>query len=252
MRHWYDRFKAAGIHLGISVVIAALAAALVFYVWYPSPYGQLSGGRELFLILISVDVILGPLITFSIFNRAKPVRELRRDLAVVALIQLSALSYGLWTVFVARPVHLVFEIDRFRVVHAIEVPEELLNRTPQGIEALPLTGPTTVAVRQFRDSKEGTDATLAALQGIALGARPDLWQTYAAGRAAVLKAAHPVTQLKTRFAARAGEIDVVLREAGRQAETTAYLPLVGRKTFWTAFIDPVSAEVVAFMPLDSF
>ena len=142
MRHWHDRFKAAGIHLVISLVIAALAAALVFYVWYPSPYGQLSGGRELFLILISVDVILGPLITLFIFNRAKPLRELRRDLAVVALIQLSALGYGMWTVFVARPVHLVFEVDRFRVVHAIDVPAELLDPTPAGIDALPITGPT--------------------------------------------------------------------------------------------------------------
>lgn len=39
MAHWKDRFKAAGIHLGISFGIAALAAALVFLVWYPYPYG---------------------------------------------------------------------------------------------------------------------------------------------------------------------------------------------------------------------
>lgn len=252
MRNWHDRFKAAGIHLAISLVIAALAAALVFYAWYPPPYGQLSGGRELFLILISVDVILGPLITFFIFNRAKPVRELRRDLAVVALIQLLALGYGMWTVFVARPVHLVFEVDRFRVVHAIDVPAELLDRTPAGIDALPITGPTLLAVRQFRDSKEAADATLAALQGIALGARPDLWQNYAASRATVLAAARPVSQLRTRFADRIGEIDAVLQSAGRKSDTTAYLPLVGRRMFWTALIDPVTADVVAFIPLDSF
>ena len=47
MAYWKNRFKAAGIHLGISLVIAALAATLVFVVWYPYPYGELSGGREL-------------------------------------------------------------------------------------------------------------------------------------------------------------------------------------------------------------
>jgi len=62
-----------------------------------------------------VDVILGPLITLTVFNRSKPRSELVRDLTVVGLIQLAALGYGLWTVFVARPVHLVFEYDRFRV-----------------------------------------------------------------------------------------------------------------------------------------
>src|SRR6478609_8700249 len=105
MHDWKVRFKASAIHLGISLAIAVLAAMLVFGIWYPYPYRELSGGRELFLLLVSVDVILGPLITLAIFNRAKPRKELRRDLAVVGLIQLAALGYGLWTVFVARPVH---------------------------------------------------------------------------------------------------------------------------------------------------
>ena len=69
------------------------------------PYREISGGRELFLILMAVDVILGPLMTLTIFNRAKPWPELRRDLAIVVLIQLAALVYlpmigrkSFWTV----------------------------------------------------------------------------------------------------------------------------------------------------------
>ncbi|MBC7470965.1 MAG: pilus assembly protein [Ramlibacter sp.] len=252
MSYWKDRFKAAGIHLAISVCIAALAAALVFAVWYPYPYREISGGRELFLILIGVDVILGPSITLAIFNRAKPSRELRRDLMIVGLIQLAALGYGLQTLFVARPVHLVFELDRFRVVHAVDVPSDLMGKVPAGIDALPLSGPTPLSLRRFTDRREEQDATLAALQGISLSSRPDLWQTYDAGREQILAAAKPADQLKSRFAARAGEIDAALARAGRQAATTAYLPLVGRKSFWTAFVDPVTADVVGFMPLDSF
>ena len=252
MSHWKVRVKAAAIHLGISVALACLAAMVVFGVWYPYPYREISGGRELFLILVTVDVILGPLITLTIFNLAKPRKELRRDLTIVGSIQLLALAYGLWTVFVARPVHLVFEIDRFRVVHAIDVPSDLMDRVPAGMDPLPLGGPTMLAVRPFRDSKEEADATMVALQGIALGARPDLWQPYAAARAQVLQAAKPATQLKSRFAAQAAQIDAVLQRAGRQASNTAYLPLASRKAFWTAFIDPVTADVVAYMPLDSF
>jgi hypothetical protein len=141
MGSWNDRFKAAGIHLCISIVIALLAAALVFYFWYPYPYREISGGRELFMILITVDVILGPSITLAIFNRAKPRRELRRDLAIVGLIQLAALGYGLWTVFIARPVHLVFEIDRFRVVHAVDVPSDLMDKVRPGSMRCPCSGP---------------------------------------------------------------------------------------------------------------
>ena len=100
---WRDRLRAAGIHLGLSALVAAMAALLVFALWYPYPYREISGGRSLFLLVITVDVVLGPLLTFAIFDRAKPRRRLRRDLAVVALLQLAGLAYGLWTVNLARP-----------------------------------------------------------------------------------------------------------------------------------------------------
>ena len=249
---WGDRLKASGIHFGLSLVVAALAALLVFGIWYPYPYSEISGGRELFLLVITVDVILGPLITLAVFNRKKPPAELRRDLAVVVLLQLAALGYGLWTVYVARPVHMVFEIDRFRVVHVIDVPEEMLAKTPSGIDAMPVTGPTTLSLRPFKNSTEGMDATMAALQGVNLGSRPDLWQTYAAGKADVLKAAKPAALLKTRFANQSSDVDAVLAKVNRTAQNTVYVPMAGRKSFWTVFLDPATAEVVAYMPLDSF
>ncbi len=249
---WRDRLRASAIHLGISLCIAALAALLVFGVWYPYPYREISGGRELFLIVVAVDVILGPLITLAVFNRKKPWTELRVDLALVALIQLSALAYGLWTVAVARPVHMVFEIDRFRVIHAIDVDPETLNRAPASLNAMPWTGPTLLSTRGFKDSKESMDATMAALQGVNIGARPDFWQPYAAGLADVLKVAKPVDLLKTRFPKRAAEIDTLLQSASKTPQSLLYVPLAGRKDFWTVFVDPITAEVVATMPLDSF
>ena len=151
---WRQRLRAAAVHLGLSALVALLAAVLVFFLWYPYPYRVISGGRELFQLVVGVDVIVGPLITFAIFDRAKPRTELRRDLAIVGILQLAALGYGLWTVEFARPVHLAFEIDRFRVVHRVDIPSELENRVPPGIAFAPLTGPTLVAVRPFRDEQE--------------------------------------------------------------------------------------------------
>ena len=249
---WRDRIQASAMHLAISLAIAALSALLVFGVWYPYPYREISGGRELFLLLVTVDVILGPLITLTVFNRAKPWTELRRDLVVVAAVQLAALGYGLWTVSVARPVHLVFEIDRFRIVHAIDIVPELLDRTPAGVQALPLTGPTLLAVRDFKDNQEQADMTLAALQGISLGARPDLWQPYALAVPKILKAAKPVSALKQRFPNQVERIAAVAQTAGRDAQSLLFLPMNARKSFWTVFLDPVTADVVGFLPLDSF
>lgn len=252
MSKWKSRLRAAGIHLCLSLVVATLAAALVFGLWYPYPYREISGGRELFTLVVAVDVILGPLITLAIFDVGKPLKELRLDLAVVALIQLAGLGYGLWTVSLARPAHLVFEIDRFRVVHAAEIPEDLLDKVQAGVDALPLSGPTLLAVRPFKDNKEKFDATMIALQGVPLSARPDLWQPYEEATAAVLKAGKPVADLKRRFPARSAELDALLARLGRAPGATLWLPMAGRKVFWTVLVDATTAQVVGYLPLDSF
>lgn len=248
---WRDRFKAFGIHLTISLLIAALAALLVFFVWYPYPYREISGGRELFAILVTIDVILGPMLTLSIFDRNKSRRALVFDFAVIGLAQLLALGYGLFTVFAARPVHLVFEYDRFRVVHAIDVPREMLPKTPAGIEALPLTGPTVLSVRRVTN-EEKADVGMQELAGLPVSARPDFWQPYGKARSEVLQQSKPVSELKARFAAKASLIDQGIKASGRPIEKLRYLPLAGRKEFWTALIDPDDGKMLAAIALDPY
>lgn len=250
---WRSRARAFAIHLALSAVVAGVAGVLVFALWYPYPYREISGGAELFRLVVAVDVVLGPLITFAIFNRAKPRAELRRDLAVVGLLQLAGLAYGLWTVQLARPVHMVFEYDRFRVVHQVEIPQELEHRAPAGMAVAPLAGPTLLSLRPFRDGKEEMEATLAALGGVHLSARPDLWQAYEEGRPRILAAARPVVLLKSRFPAQAPEIDRVIREGGGDPAQTAFLPVIARKAdAWTVLLDAKTARVLGYLPLDSF
>lgn len=252
MSHWKLRARAALIHLGVSLAVAALAAAVVFGVWYPYPYRDLSGGRELFVLLVSVDVILGPLITLVVFDRRKPRRELVRDMLLVALIQLSALGYGLWTVSVARPVWLVFEYNRFRVVHAIDVPPELLHQAPVDLQSLPWSGPQLLSLRPFKSQDEYFDATMAALKGFALAAQPGLWQSYEQGRPGVLEVARPLSALQARFESHAADMAQRARQAGRQENQVVWVPMLGRKTFWTVLLDAQSGQVLDFMALDSF
>jgi hypothetical protein len=249
---WAPRLQASGLHLLLSLGVAALAATLVFAIWYPYPYRVISGGQELFLILVTVDVLLGPLITLSVFNLSKPRRTLKKDLMVVGLLQVAALAYGLWTMSLARPVHLVFEIDRFRVVHAVDVPLDELAQADPRIQTLPLMGPSLLAMRSFKSENEKMEATMMALQGIALGARPAMWQPYGEGVTSVLQVAQPLRVLKAKFPDRQAQIDAVVGKTGRPADALLYVPMVGRDTFWTVLIDPISAQVLAFLPLDPF
>ncbi|PJI95598.1 hypothetical protein CLU85_0311 [Acidovorax sp. 69] len=252
MQNWKGRLRAGSIHLGISLCIAALAAALVFGLWYPYPYREISGGRSLFMLVAGVDVIMGPLITLIIFNRAKPRRELVMDFTVVGLLQVAALSYGLWTVFVARPVHLVFEYSRMSVVHAIDIDTDLLAKAPAALQKLPVTGPTTIALRPFKDAAEEFDATMAAIGGPSLSARSDLWQPYANSTTDILKESKPASDLLTRFASQTVLIDRTIENTGKPVAQLRYLPLVGRDNAWTVLLDATTAEPLGFLPIDPF
>ena len=252
MTHLKERLRASAIHLTISLAIASLAALLVFGLWYPYPYREISGGRELFLLVIAVDVVMGPLITLIIFNRSKSHRHLVMDFSAVALLQLAALSYGLFTVFIARPVHLVFEFHRMAVVHAVDVGPEQLSQAPAGLRKLPLTGPTLLSLRDFKSADEQVTSMLQATQGLAQAAQPELWQTYEAGRADILKEARPVAQLKSRFPNQSALIDRVVSKSGLGADKLGYLPMLGRKHAWTVLIDSANAQPVGYLPIDSF
>lgn len=249
---WKIRMRATAVHLVASLLVCLLAATLVFWVWYPYPYNKLSGGTDLFALVTVVDVLLGPLLTLVIFNSAKPRKELHRDVTCVVIVQFAALIYGLWTVAVARPVYLVFEIDRFRVVHAIDVPSELLARAPAGLNVLPLFNRELLAVRPFSSAAESFDFTVAAFQGVDLAVRPDLWQPYVDAANRVRQAGKTVSALRERFPEHGKMIDDSILASGRLTDSLISLPVVGRHIFWTALLDKESLKVVGFIPLDSF
>lgn len=249
---WAFRLRRAGVHLALSLVLVGALAAAIFLVWYPEPYRSLSGGLHLFTLLVVVDIALGPCATLVVSNPTKPLREWRTDMAVIILVQLLALAYGAWTVFQARPVYLAFEIDRFRAIHAVDIPRSLLHKAPPGMESLPLTGPKRVAVRAFRDEQERIDATFAALSGVHLGARPDLWMPYEAAVQTVLASAEPVSTLIGRRPRHQPLIQSALAAAGLTPEQVVFLPLVVRHEFWTVLINRQNAEPVAYLPVDPY
>ena len=48
---WREKFRAFGIHFATTLIVALLAAALIFLVWYPAPFGTMVGGLKLFMLV---------------------------------------------------------------------------------------------------------------------------------------------------------------------------------------------------------
>jgi hypothetical protein len=108
------KLKASGIHLGLSLVIFFVLVYQIYYVWYPVPYFSVDGGWQGIRLIAAVDLVLGPLITFLIFDLRKSRRAIVFDLVVIAVVQISALIYGISTTYQQRPVAIVL-IDQFMV-----------------------------------------------------------------------------------------------------------------------------------------
>ncbi len=245
-----SRGRAAGLHLLISLAVAGLAAVLVFGLWYPGPYRQLAGGQALFFLVTGVDVVIGPLLTFAIFDRVKSWKHLRRDLAVIGLLQIAALVYGLNTVYIARPVAMVFEVDRFRLVIANDVYTVELPKAPPEYRELPLTGPWLLAARTPTAGAERNDALFKGVEGTDVGLRPLFWQSYDLSRAAVLKRARPAGQLLLHYAAQAADLRQRLLDMHAEEATAVFLPVVARSDF-VVILDK-TGSVLGYLPLDGF
>lgn len=99
-----SKATATGIHVSISAVIFIVILYYIVVLWYPGHYFSTDGGWQGVRLMLFVDVILGPLLTFLIFNPAKSRREIVFDLSTIALVQVIALVWGLYAVNSQRPV----------------------------------------------------------------------------------------------------------------------------------------------------
>jgi hypothetical protein len=243
------KLRASLAHLLLSAVIAALVAWLVFGLWYPEHFREASGGADLFRIVLGVDVVLGPALTFVVFDRRKPRRELARDLGVVALLQLGGLFYGLHTVEQARPAVIALERDRLRVVRSIDLTPDELERAPAGLESLRWSGPILVATRQPNEQQK-LDAIEKALAGKDIGARPEFWLPPGDVAAAWAAAARPIVDLRAKARERGPIVDAALAQTGRPEATLGYLPVLARRDDTVVFVDKGSGLVVGHALVD--
>ena len=246
--------RAFAVHLLFSLVLAALAAWLVLQIWFPYPHRYLAGGMHLFWIMVGVDVVCGPLLTAVLFNPEKSRRELSLDLSLVALVQLCALGYGLYSITLARPVVQAFEADRFVVVSANEVDKAQLPMAPQGMQALSWAGPRLTGTRQPINGDETLKSIEMSLQGLEPSARPGWWQPYEKSIYEVQKHMKPLATLRTVRKADAQQaIDKAVQASGLPIDKLFYLPLVSKKNLdsWIALLD-ANAKIVGYASVGGF
>jgi hypothetical protein len=244
------RLKAASIHFGASLGIALLASLLVFLIWFPPPFSALAGGSSLFLILVGVDVVMGPALTLVVASPSKPKRELARDMVVIIALQAAAFGYGVYTMALARPALLVFEVDRLRVLSANDFDDSALALAPAGLRRLSWTGPKKIAVIKPSDPTELLQSLSEGLAGVPLAARPKYWRTYESQATALWQRAKPAAALAARYPQLQPKLAEWRSSEGLPIEALRFLPVQARQGVAVALFVEKDARILGFLPVD--
>lgn len=242
------RWKASLIHLSISAIIATAVLALMLLVWYPYPLFSAVGGQQVLLILLGVDMTLGPLITLIIFNIKKSRRALTFDLSVIATLQVAALIYGMSVVAQVRPVFVVFSKDSFDLVTANMLSnEDLAKARYPDYRTLPLTGPVYVYTEMPSDIKERNEVTLSAFSGKDLPQFPQYYMPYTEHMAAAGQAARSIADMKKYNPDQTTEIDDAVRNSGRPETDIGFVPLRAKYQDQAVLVGKNDGEVLAVL-----
>lgn len=245
-----SRWKASALHLGISLLVVLSLGTLLALTWYPPAYVRAVGGLNLIAILAAVDATLGPLLTLVVWNVRKP--SLRLDMAVIVLLQLSGLAYGLHAIFLARPVYVVFATDRFDLVTAAEIPEGASEQAPlEEFRSLPLAGPQLAAAQAPTEAAERNRLLFSAVAGGAdLPQLPKYYRPYRELAAEAARKALPLALLMDRSPEAREMLHVYMEKGKLDPPAIKFLPLRARHRDQAVLVDGSTGDILRIVDID--
>lgn len=167
-----QKFKYVTAHFAASVIVATCVAYIVFMFWYPYPLNTAVGVTHIFLMMLGIDMVLGPFFSWLVYKEGK--KTLKFDLTVIVLIQVLALGFGLYKIADGRPVWIVFNVDRFELVKNNEVLIQNIAKVSEPFRQNSYLKPKFAATQFASDAKTRTsDLMNEILNGVSIAQRPE-------------------------------------------------------------------------------
>lgn len=229
-------------HLSISFLIALLVVGMVFFVWYPSPLAKAVGVTHIFLMMLAIDMIIGPLLGLLVYKEGK--KTLKFDLSFIVAIQIAALCYGIYSIEQGRPTWLVYNVDRFELVRKNDIIQDNLKQAPLAFQHVSWFKPQYAAVKFAKDvNQRNEDMFAEVLGGISLAQRPERYVK--------------LTKAKKQMQQRSQKLELlqqynnkinVEKILAKYPEATAFLPMKANAVDMTVLINK-QGEVVKIVDL---
>lgn len=230
-------------HFCISLFIASIVVGMVFFIWYPSPLAKAVNVTHIFLMMLMIDVIIGPVLGLLVYKDGK--KTLKFDLTVIILIQLSALCYGVYTIAQGRPVWIVYSVDRFELVKNNEIIDENLQKARPEYQYPSWLGPQFIAMQLSLDreqrSKEMFDEVFS---GVSLAQHPERYVKLSSVKAQIQQRALPLVELQ-----RYNQKTHVEKTLAEYPKANAWLPLKANAIDMVVLVNKETASVIKIVDL---
>lgn len=229
-------------HIAVSICIALLMLGLVYGLWYPSPLAKAVGVTHIFLMLLAIDVILGPILGFVVYKEAK--KTLKFDLSVIILIQIVALVFGVYNIAQARPAWVVFNTDRFELIRNNDL---VLSEPASQDEFVQVSwvGPQWAAVKVANDVQQKNEDLFAeALGGLSIAQRPERYIDIDEEKATLRKRALPLSSLYQYNDKQ--QVNTVLT---KYPQANHWLPMKALSIDMVVLINKEKAEIIKIVDL---
>ncbi|SEO76325.1 TfpX/TfpZ family type IV pilin accessory protein [Acinetobacter sp. yr461] len=140
-----SRLKFFLVHFSCSLFSALLLLFWVFKVWYPYPLAQALGVTNIVIMIVIIDLIIGPILCFIIYKVEK--KTLRFDLSVIIFFQIVAFLFGFYNLSQGRPVWLVYNQGNIDLVQRVEIIKDDMGKALLKFQKIPMFGPEIAAVK---------------------------------------------------------------------------------------------------------
>jgi len=246
-----SRLKAFSWHFTGSATALLLVLGTLYLGWYRWPGWYLTGVLSVVPILIAVDLVLGPLLTFIIASKNKTARELTRDIACIVTVQLLALGYGTFTLWNGRPLYYTFSETELSVTQGIDIqPEELVLARQSNPDFAPhwYSLPRWAYAPLPQDQSTRDAIVTSAIQGgTDVTAMPRYFQPWPRGLAELGQRLKKVGELRYVTKVQKDVLSARMKQGGFEPDVANSLPMTGHGVPLLAVFDVKTLEIRALL-----
>ena len=230
-------------HLSISFLIALFVVGLVFFIWYPSPLAQAVGVTHIFLMMLAIDVIVGPVLGLLVYKEGK--KTLKFDIAVIIALQVSALCYGVYSIEQGRPAWLVYYVDRFELVRKNDIILDHIDQAQQKFQHVSWTKPQFVAIKSAKNVQQhNNDMFIEVLGGISLAQQPERYIELIQAKTQIQQRVLPLKELE-QYNSKVN----VKKTLAKHPKADAWLPLKANAVDMVVLVNRETATIIKIVDL---